>query len=411
MSTIIKPPVLDETAKLMLDRMDRQNALLSIIAADKKQAMYNSMSQIADIVRGNTVEQNEILFPIGSKITIPWVDKSNNDHEYMMPFNVVHHRMVELADGSIVPGMFLQSHFATVYGVQFSHYQAFYYAATALPAGDYHITLGTTWGNKECVAGTNVAFTLTQELPAGGRLAGMYGLPDQASTNWKIYAYAADGITLLETMNATLGDSGTNLGTMYANKNDEGLNFMHAVGYGYNRWSQAAIRQWLNSGADIGAWWKPQSNYDIAPDQLATKPGFLSGFSDDFLGAIRPIKVQTATNTLTDGGVTDVTYDRFFCPSIEEIFSTPQISGVEGEAWDYWKQALGRTTPIGTGSSNINPAYIHHALENPASAQAVRLRSANRTDGYITWYVLSTGYVYYSSAYYALRCAPACVIC
>ena len=411
MSTIIKPPVLDETAKLMLDRMDRQNALLSIIAADKKQAMYNSMSQIADIVRGNTVEQNEILFPIGSKITIPWVDKSNNDHEYMMPFNVVHHRMVELADGSIVPGMFLQSHFATVYGVQFSHYQAFYYAATALPAGDYHITLGTTWGNKECVAGTNVAFTLTQELPAGGRLAGMYGLPDQASTNWKIYAYAADGITLLETMNATLGDSGTNLGTMYANKNDEGLNFMHAVGYGYNRWSQAAIRQWLNSGADIGAWWKPQSNYDIAPDQLATKPGFLSGFSDDFLGAIRPIKVQTATNTLTDGGVTDVTYDRFFCPSIEEIFCTPQISGVEGEAWDYWKQALGRTTPIGTGSSNINPAYIHHALENPASAQTVRLRSAGRAAGASAWYVHSTGYVnnYYANS--ALRCAPACVIC
>lgn len=408
MADIIKPILLDETGKQMIERLDRQNAILSIIAADKKQAMYENMAQIADIVRGNTVDQNAVIFPVGSKITVPWVDKSNNK-EYTMPFNVVHHKLVELADGSIVPGMIIQSHYATPYGVQFSHNQAFYYASAVLPAGDYKITLGTTWGNKECVAGTIVSFTLTSELPVGGRLCGMYGLPDQASSAWKIYAYAADGKTLLETMNATVGDNGgTSLGTMYSNRNDEGLNFMQQVAYGYNRWSQAAIRQWLNSEAAADNWWMPQSDYDIVPDQ-ANKPGFLSGFDADFLSAIRAIKVQTAANTLTDGGVTDVTYDKFFCPSLEEIFTTPQIKGIEGEAWNYWKQALRRTTPTDRGV--VYPEYIHYALENHASAQYVRLRSAYRGAGSNAWYVDSTGSVTGYYAYYAHRCAPACAIC
>lgn len=411
MAEITKPIILDETGKALVERMDRQNMLLSIMAADKKQAIFENITQIADLIRSNTVEQNSVVFPVGSKIIVPWTDKVNNV-EYSMPFNVVHHKEVELADGSIVPGMILQSNYATLNGVQFSHYQAFYYANAVLPAGDYNIILGTTWGNKECVAGTVVSFTMTQDLPAGGRLAGMYGLPDKASSDWKIYAYAADGKTLLETMNASVEEKGTNLGTIYSNKNDEGLNFMQQVAYGYNRWSQSALRQYLNGGGDINAWWTPQSDYDVAPDQLATIPGFLSGFEDDFIAATRPIKVQTATNTLTDDGATDTTYDRFFCPSLEEIFCTPQISGIEGEAWDYWKQALGMTTPTRTGSANKYPAYIHYALENHNSAVIVRLRSANRSYGYDAFHVHSTGYVFYTStAYIATRCAPACVIC
>lgn len=414
MADVTKPILLDETGKALVDRMDRQNAILSIIAAEKKQAMYESLAQIADVVRSNTVDQNAIIFPVGSKIVVPWIDKANNNTEYSMVFNVAHHKTVELVDGSQVPGMIIQSHYATPYGVQFSNYQAFYNAeSAALPAGDYNIILGTTWGNKDCVANTKVSFTTTVEVPKGGRLCGFYGLPDQVSSNWKIYSYAADGKTLLETINVTVGDNGgTNLGTMYDNKNDEGLNFMQQVAYGYNRWKESAIRQWLNSGAAAGGWWTPQSKYDIVPTEAAIKPGFLSGFDEDFLSAIRAVKVQTATNTKTDGGVTDTTYDKFFCPSLEEIYCTPQASGVEGEAWNYWKQALEISSPAGTGSSNIYPAYIHYALENHASAQTVRLRSAHRGYGFNTWSVYSSGDVgSYYSAVNSLRCAPACVIC
>lgn len=39
-----------------------------------------------------------------------------------------------------------------------------------------------------------------------------------------------------------------------------------------------------------------------------------------------------------------------------------------------------------------------------------RTRSAYRGNSYYTWYVSSSGYVYYSSAYNSMRCAPACAI-
>lgn len=38
-----------------------------------------------------------------------------------------------------------------------------------------------------------------------------------------------------------------------------------------------------------------------------------------------------------------------------------------------------------------------------------RLRSANWGNSYLTWNVITSGYVYYSSAFYALACAPACI--
>ena len=39
-----------------------------------------------------------------------------------------------------------------------------------------------------------------------------------------------------------------------------------------------------------------------------------------------------------------------------------------------------------------------------------RLRSANRGNSYYAWCVNSSGYVNYSNAYWARRCAPACTI-
>ena len=86
---------------------------------------------------------------------------------------------------------------------------------------------------------------------------------------------------------------------------------------GYNRWSHSAIRQWLNSDADAGEWWTSQHIGDTAPAQATTTDGFMKGLDEDFLNVVQPVKVTTATNTVTDGGVIDITYDRFFLPSLD----------------------------------------------------------------------------------------------
>ena len=123
---------------------------------------------------------------------------------------------------------------------------------------------------------------------------------------------------------------------------------------------------------------------------------------------LQPIKVQTSANTVVDGGVTDITYDKFFLPSLEQIYVNPQISGVEGDYWPYWKERTGASSP--QAQYGTYPERITYAIENHNSAQTVRLRSAYRGYTNNTWNVYSSGYVSNGYAISAYRFAPACVI-
>ena len=73
--------------------------------------------------------------------------------------------------------------------------------------------------------------------------------------------------------------------------------------------------------------------FDIAPDQLTTKAGFLSGCSEAFINVIKPVAVKTYLNTVQDAeiGEYEITYDKGFLPSSEEMYITPQKAG-EGES-------------------------------------------------------------------------------
>lgn len=303
MSTITNDPImLNETGLLIKDALDRQNGYLAMLAEGKRSEIYSSMAQIAHLVRTSSLGDLPRLFPIGDQIIAPWKDMDDSAHNtdetaYQVAWNIVNYGMVTLNDGSEVPGLWLQMHLCSAYGVQFSHQQAFMNCPDGLAAGTYHVTFGATWGSKGADAGTTWQFTLTQAVPAGGRLSGFESLPDVATTTFKVKSWATPGAANpIETVDVTAGDGGTSLGTMqYASVGDDGLNSMQCTGYGHNRWGTSALRQYLNStGAD---WWKTQEDFDIRPDQYAKK-GFMSGFSDDFLAAIKPIKVTTALNTV-----------------------------------------------------------------------------------------------------------------
>ena len=92
---------------------------------------------------------------------------------------------------------------------------------------------------------------------------------------------------------------------------------------------------------------------------------------------------------------------------MEQMYCTPQESG-EGDYWEYWKRASGRTTPCAQGQTY--PEMITYAIENHNSAQYVRLRGAYRGTSYGTWCVYSSGGVGYYHANNSARCAPACAI-
>ena len=397
----------NEVGLQMLAEMKRQTAISEAAARDQIAALASQMSSIAKIVRDG---YGSVLMDIGDQLNIDWTDGSKS---YNVPHDIVHFADVDLKNGDKVPGMYIQWHFCSPFGVQFDAAEAFYYAETELAAGTYNIIVGDNWGTN-CKKNEQYQFTLSKPVPKGGQIAGFYSMPDKAPSEWTVQTFTdAKSTTPIETVKSTAGSNGTNLGTL-SFAGDGKLNSLHRVAYGYNRWSQSAIRQYLNSAKAAGQWWEPQHKWDRPPAELASKPGFLSGYSDDFLNAIKPVRVRTALNTVTDAavGTYEDTYDKIFLASLEQEFITPQASGIEGEAWDYWKQAVERSTPTPWWKDFTEGGHpITYGIDGKTSAQYVRLRSANRGNAVNTWYVNASGNVGSSYAVYSYRFAPACVIC
>ena len=217
-----------------------------------------------------------------------------------------------------------------------------------------------------------------------------------------------------DTYTKITADVGDALPTTYDSVHKCGINDVNVLKYGYNRWKDSAYRQWLNSDAAKNAnWWTSQHTGDVAPTTTYTnKPGWLYGFSQEWLDIIKPVKVQTSCNTVTDGGVTDVTYDKFFLPSLEEIYGNPQIADVEGPYWPWWKERTGLESPSNGSSSDTNDARkIPQVTQAPkGSAVSCLLRSASRGHSNVVWSVYSAGYLSSYYAYSAARAFPACVI-
>lgn len=345
------------------------------------------------------------MYAVGDKFSNIWKDTNNSNKEYDNPLRINHFEDgLELEDGTTVNGMWLQTVYAHLKGVQFSHQQAFYVSGDGMVAGTYCVGFDYTWGDKGYVTkGDYWNFTLTKDVPAGGRLAGFYGAPDQPQTNWRVYVYSADGKTVLETVSAiNKGQEGTLLGVMTA-YGDENLNGIQQMAYGDNRYATSAIRQYLNSDKPKGEWWTAQTKWDIAPDQLSQIDGYLCGMDPELLAVLKPVKVVTYCNTVTATGqkqVKDITYDKVTLISLEQMYIEPQAAG-EGEAHEYYKELNGTAKKFQWWQTyEILKTF---AVENPTSPQRVRLRSAYRNSAYDTWNVTSGGYVNSNNASAASR--------
>ena len=365
MSQVTKPILLDETGKEIAGALRQQNALLSAMARGSVNALASSWKDIHNIVRKGLAEE---IFHVGDQLIVPWKDVAE-DKTYEVPLDIVHFGKVTLKDSSVVPAMFLQWHYCTPFGVQFDHQENEQASESSFLSDYYYYE----------------AYTVSD----GG-------------TRYKLLVAGTD---------YAVGDSIPSSKVYYHSSIKDSTGYI--VNYGYNRWSHSAIRQFLNSAKGVNEWWTAQHLGDVAPKQLATKAGFMSGFDEEFLSCLKPIKVTTALNTVTDTeiGATEDTYDTFFLPSLEQIYAKPQLAGVEGEIFDYWKQAVGKTTPNGWYEEEKNPAYITYALNAKTSAQSVRLRSANRDHSHSSWILRSTGSVGNVGANEVHRLAPVCAIC
>ena len=311
-------------------------------------------------------------FAIGTQLIEKWTDTADSK-EYDMPWQVNHFEDVTLEDGEVVPGMWLQTHYASPVKLQFSHQRAFLACPNGLAVGTYHFDFVEAWGSN-VKPGINYEFTLTKAVEKGGRLAGCYEAPNTSPSSWKVYSYGKDGITLNETVNVTVGSGGTSIGTLQAKTRTGNLNSVQEMAYGWNRWKTSALRQWLNSNKPKGQWWVAQDAWDICPNQLASKDGFLCGMPEQMLNCLKKVKLSTFANTVNDGGAEDITYDYVTIPSLQQIFFEPKKSG-EGNAHTYWKRRSGRTTPCELAT--VYPNMIEYSINDKTTATGVRIRSAD----------------------------------
>ena len=335
-----------------------------------KQENISDWAQLSGLSRNGYLKE---LLDFGDQILEKWTDTAANNKEYDFPWHITHFDTAELENGENIEGTFLEAHYTTPFGVQFSN-RAFLRCPDGLTAGTYNVTLGAKWGEKDAQKDTTWQFTLTKAVPAGGSVAGFTQMPDVVASNWKATSYAADGITVIETVPITSGSGGTSLGTMQLSTRNSNLNSMQEAGYGWNRWKYSAARQWLNSDQPKGKWWTKQDDWDVAPSQLATKDGFLCGMPAEMLAVLKTVKVTTLANTVNDGGVTDITYDKVFLASMSQM--NVDMSKEEGAVHEYWQRRTKSKTPIEPWKRY--PFMIRYSAANHTSPQYVFSRSANR---------------------------------
>lgn len=107
--------------------------------------------------------------------------------------------------------------------------------------------------------------------------------------------------------------------------------------YGSNNPAQSAIHKWLNSAAAAGEWFYPSHKFDMTPS-YADLPGFLAGFSEEFLAKLKMTEQVCATNKYYEIG-----YERnssysmpclFYLPSYTQLTGQKNNGVLEGEQWD-----------------------------------------------------------------------------
>lgn len=318
-----------------------------------KIGVISSFADIQYLVQHGIADR---VFSIGDQIHVNY---TYNGTVYDCPFDVVAFENVTLKDGSVVPGMYLQQHFATI----------------------------------ESIPINNAEQTIATEATA--------------QAGWYYYGFTSSSVEPV-LLNLKTGDAIDYSAYPSIYKSSIRDTTGNIARYGYNNYAKSIYREWLNSDKAAGQWHTAQYPSQPIPSQVNQYRGYIAGLDPEFIAIVGETEQKVALNTVTDGGEIVSIYDKFFPPSLEQLYGAPQVVGVEGSYWPYWENTLELNAP----SNAANEKRKVMALDAQTSVQTCRLRSATRGYSSTVWSVhASTGELYGGNANTALRCAPACVIC
>ena len=342
-------------------------------------------------------------YEIGDEILV-----HNSDKNADVIFKVMHMfdgnqcGALKLVDPNLNHGMILQVKDVLYYNAfPFSPKQAMYKCPDGLAAGTYHFTIKEhSWVSGD--VNKIIQFTLANNIPAGGQLLvnQSYNVSFVGAT---ISSYASpESTTVIETVTMSEGSSGTDLGEL-KNSINGNFNSCQRALLGDNRWKHSFERQMMNSG--LKGFWTAQTEWDRPVAWADSHDGLLASFDKDFVDVLAEVDVTTVLNTVSDGGGTEVTRDKFFLPNRLEMYMTAENASEIGVAWDYYKNNSDLPSP-GTGADSNRIKYEigtttarYYWMRTPSAGDARYVRSVD-TDGSVNG----------SSASYDNGCAPACVI-
>ena len=314
----------------------------------------------------------------------------------------------------------LQMHDCWKRNIQFDAREAIFKATAEIPAGTYHFTTSvagitdTNWTDSTKSGWSKTwQFTTTKVIPKGGVLC--FANPKDWNTDLStegVSSYATnDSTTPIETLTIAEGAGGTDLATLGT------INHAQRICYGYNRYSQSNIRQWLNSKAEAGKWFTPQNDWD-RPNDTQSDKGFMNDIDQDFLAVVSKTQIITDINKISDNGGHDTTYDYFFLPCMKNInggdnfLSSPgsAVQDIEDtDVWDYYTKFRmdGKTGANPEADSN----RIKYRMSNQSEACYWWERSPYPANAYHVRGVSPSGSCWWSSIAYGWSgVAPACRI-
>lgn len=371
------------------EKMDTMNQFLAAIATGQGGSLKpTSWSDVQALVRKGLASK---VFAVGDQLTCQRGSTT-------LVWDIIGFDIDTPADKQFTHSMTLQLH-DCLPGTQYDAPEALFYCETALAAGTYNFTLlagyDTAYGG-----GKTYQFTLTKEVPAGGQITFPWNWNTQASTT-KVSTYKSRTDTAaIETVGVTEGTGGTNLGT--ADGKTTNMNHSHRIRYGSNNWVESAMRQYLNSDKAAGAVWTPQTKFDRPPSWNASTAGFMNGLDADFLAVIGKTTKVTCRNTVTDGGGSDTTKDKFFLLSRREVFAGNEVSNVtEGEPYPFYSDY----SDYASANAGADKNRIKYRGGSP---QWWWLRTPNAGGGGNVRVVGTDGYLNYYSASNSGGVAPAC---
>lgn len=174
--------------------------------------------------------------------------------------------------------------------------------------------------------------------------------------------------------------------------------------YGYNRYLQSAIHQWLNSDQPASKWWQPQHEHDRPPQVNYDIPGYLRGCSPELLEVVGAFQLEMPA--VDDDGVTfrDKAECKFFLPSPEELGI--RLDGQYDDPPEVWQYFEGSYRYRNTMDENPRHVFV----DNYGKPMISYLRSADLGTSTQVWGLYPNGKLARFDCINTFKTTPACIV-